>query len=153
MGTNDRSRREIAMVAITTLALGACAGVNQNGEPAPAEQLSSLKQKLIGRWGWTRGQCESAPINVSFSDDGALMYHHSSQGLYLGEVLKERITYQIYDEGEQILRVIIEGEDRRTDDGLVVAWDLVLIDDSRFCWHRYDWEWPRCTKPLIRCNA
>ena len=66
--------------------------------------------------------------------------------------MNKLITYQIISESDRVLRAVIEGEDRRTEQGNVVGWDLVLLDHSRFCWRRWDWPSNACTEALLLCD-
>lgn len=117
----------------------------------PPEPVRSV---LTGNWGWNERECEEAPSKVTFSEDGALMFFSSDAGLVMNREgrVSSKLTYGIIAEHEKGLRAVIIGEERRTDRGDVVLWDLLLISDTRFCWHREDWPNNRCTKALIRCE-
>lgn len=118
-----------------------------------ASATRELRAVLTGAWAWTKEECELDPISISFSKDGAMMYHSNRAGLFLGDqsTPKEQVVYRVLGETDGVLRTMIEGEDRRTPDGRVVGWDLVLLAEDAFCWHR--WDWPaECTPPLISCD-
>ena len=89
----------------------------------------------------------------SFSEDGAKMFVQAPPGgLSAGGEPREMIAYQVLAENENTLRMVIENEERRTESGHVVVWDLVLINKDNFCWHRADWQPGNCTKVLKRCD-
>ena len=64
----------------------------------------------------------------------------------------DRVVYQIVGESQGVLNTVIEGEDRRTDRGHVVGWNLRMIDQASFCWQRWDWPREACTQPVISCE-
>jgi len=117
-----------------------------------------IREIITGSWAPETkvGQvCRESPPTYSFSNDGALMYVTSDSGLYMSEGGGKfnKLTYQIVGEGQYSLRTIIEGEERRTANGNVVMWDLVLLSENRFCWHRSDWDSNSCTQEFRRCNV
>ncbi|MCW8196739.1 hypothetical protein F6455_18255 [Proteobacteria bacterium 005FR1] len=124
-----------------------------NRRPPGTSANQDLRKTLTGAWAWNEEQCAADPIRISFSEDGSLMYHRNKKGLYLGDKSspKERVVYQILAASERGMRTMIEGEDRKTPEGDTVGWDLILLSDDAFCWHR--WDWPEeCTQPLISCD-
>lgn len=134
------------------------ANVQSPVEPLTSEQPDAgphpdLRKTLTGSWAWTEEQCAIDPIRISFSRDGSLMYHRNREGLFLGDKnsRKEQVVYHILEETDRALRTMIEGEDRQTPQGETVGWDLILLSEDAFCWHR--WDWPEeCTQPLIACD-
>jgi hypothetical protein len=121
----------------------------------PKGPTISARQALPGVWGSTSESCKKNPVTYKFSEDGAEYYVKAPEGLRTspdGE-LRKTITYQVIGETEQLLRAVIEGEDRRTVGGTVVIWDFVLLTNDSFCWHRLDWPKGACTDPIWRCDA
>lgn len=125
--------------------------------PSYSEKKTSsshtIYETLIGTWGHDKEICLKDPIRISFSPDRKLMYHDTKQGLMMSDASKpnERLVYRILAEYESFLRTEIIGEDRLTDGGKIVKWDLLLINQNSFCWHRSDWG-KMCTEPLISCD-
>lgn len=119
------------------------------------EKERPLRDVLTGDWGWTKEECQSNPQNYSFSSDGAVMYVKKldSSVSASDDRIYKTTKYQIIGESDEALRTVIEGESRRTSDGLVVTWDLILISKYRFCWRRGDWTASGCTEPIIRCES
>ena len=62
-------------------------------------------------------------------------------------------TYQGLYWGEDSGTSIIRGEERLTENGDKVVWQLNLIDDNTYCWRRTDWPSHACTKSILRCEA
>lgn len=148
------SLRTLLAVSIVMLTVG-CAG-SMGGTLARDESpwpVGSIRDTLTGNWGWNADECAVDPLRISFSDDGATMYHRNNQGLVLGDVDNPRleIVYEIQDETDTVLRSVAVDEDRRTADGATVGWDLVLQDRDHFCWRRSDWPEVACTASLMRC--
>jgi hypothetical protein len=64
----------------------------------------------------------------------------------------ETVRYRVL-QSEPNLRMVIEGETRKTAAGEPVVWDLVLLSNDQFCWHRTDWSPGACTKAIVRCPS
>jgi hypothetical protein len=145
------------LVLIALMIVGGCATQKNSSDDSSIassskSQNGEIRKVLAGAWGWDKQQCEKDPIRLSFAADGAVMFHENDAGLSIGEGTHlKRIVYQILAESDRVLRTVIEGEVRRTKEGNVVGWDLVLLSESRFCWHRSDWP-SGCTRALIKCG-
>lgn len=50
------------------------------------------------------------------------------------------------------IRVVLEGEARRTAAGSLVVWDLVFLATDIYTWHRTDWPAWHTTEPLELCS-
>lgn len=62
-------------------------------------------------------------------------------------------TYDILSLTPSRLRGAIRGEDRRTDSGVPVVWDLVMFGPDEYHWHRTDWSAWQFTPGIVRCGA
>lgn len=51
------------------------------------------------------------------------------------------------------IRGFITDETRKTPDGRLVVWDLVLTSRNSYAWHRTDWAPGSYTAELRRCPA
>lgn len=60
--------------------------------------------------------------------------------------------YEIREHARNRIRGFIRGETRRTPDGELVVWDLVLSSPNTYRWHRTDWPWDGYTKEVLRCG-
>jgi hypothetical protein len=120
----------------------------------PLEKNSVPIRSIVkGSWGIEKECNLGFGALYSFSEDGAKMFVKAPPGgLSVGGELREMITYQVLAENENTLRMVIENEERRTESGHVVVWDLVLINKDSFCWHREDWQPGSCTKILKQCD-
>lgn len=115
----------------------------------------SIRDDLPGTWGWAHSEhrCDSGSTKYSFSEDGRQLYASSPGPMYLDENTRaDDSIYEIIDELPTVMRMRIIGEVRKTDQGQLVVWDLVLKDKDTFCWHRTDWPAGACTKNLTRCE-
>lgn len=138
--------KNVPQVLVLVL-LTACATASDEKPP--------IRDVLTGSWGWNKEECQSNPQHYSFSSDGAVMIlkRVTNADLAAGKNSYKITKYQIIGESDQALRTVIEDEGRRTEDGLVVTWDLMLINKHRFCWRRGDWKDTSCTEPIIRCES
>lgn len=144
----------VVVMLLVYTALNGVLAEEASNKVASRWSAQELRQLLTGTWGWDEAQCAEGPYHVSFSDDGAIMYFDTDDETMItaeGGEARKRIVYQILWEADGVLRAVIEGEDRRTESGHVVGWDLRMIDEAHFCWHRWDWPRDACTQALIVC--
>jgi hypothetical protein len=82
------------------------------------------------------------------------MYVYSDDGFVSNEAgdVENISTYFILGESDRAIRSKIEGEYRKTDIGNIVVWDMYLVNDDEFCWHRKDWSVTACTASMYRCS-
>jgi len=114
----------------------------------------NLRNSLSGSWQWeqAKGICQKESLTtISFSADGNAMYLSSDASNYRDPDEISVHTYDIVGQPEVNLRTVIQGETRRTHAGDVVMWDIKMISNNEFCWHRSDWRNNECTQSLIKC--
>lgn len=115
----------------------------------------SIRKDLPGTWVWsnTESTCESGAQKYVISGDGSQVFVSiTGSTIALDETTQaERLVYDIIREAPRVMRMKIIGESRKTDDGKVVVWDLVLKSKDSFCWHRTDWPNEACTRVLNKC--
>jgi hypothetical protein len=120
--------------------------------PANAQQVpSDIRSRVAGKWRWEQSSpdCKNNHV-ISFSTDGRLMLLTSfAMKGDTGEVTE----YEILGTGANAIRGRIVDETRRTDQGEIVVWDLILFEQDRYCWRRTDWPTEGCTQPVVRCGA
>jgi hypothetical protein len=122
-------------------------------ESEAAEQAASpLIAALAGTWGM-EGEgvsCKDNPHTIQFSPDAREMTLQFTKSFDANP--PTRSVYDVRGEGAGFLHMTLRGEDRKTDAGKLVEWDLVLLDADRYCWHRSDWREGGCTQPATRCG-
>jgi hypothetical protein len=114
-----------------------------------------VRKDLPGWWGWSGSDdiCNEIVAKYSFSEDGMRVLVHTPNGASFGEGAPQKdLAYVIESEISHVLRIKGVGEERRTDNGKLVVWDLVMKDSDTFCWHRTDWKATNCTKDFVRCD-
>ena len=140
--------RFIAVAVGTVLALPGC---NQMlGASAQLDPYSVLP----GKWGWNgSSDCDVSPEEIRFSTDRKQMFlaHAPIKDDDTREPHRE-VTYQILRILPNGISMSLDGEDRLDSSGKPVTWDLILLDQDRYCWHRSDWRSGGCTKPVDRCE-
>lgn len=62
------------------------------------------------------------------------------------------VAYQILRELPNGLSMSLTGERRLDPSGKPVTWDLIILHQDEYCWHRNDWPEGGCTKPIERCG-
>ena len=142
------------MYKILTLILFLIPAIGITADIKNKQSKVSVKDSIIGVWGWNIKQCKNNPASISFNSDGTIMFFDTHKGMYLGDRSKriKRVEYVITGENKNILNTKIKGEDRLDKNGHSVSWQLVVQSEDTFCWRRNDWPKNSCTKNLIRCN-
>ena len=108
-----------------------------------------------GRWAWTTtaGGCGNDWHRITFSPDRSVMTITSSKPYKLADgTLDSVAVYDIQASGPGWIRGAIRGETRKTPDGRLVVWDLVLRSPNRYAWHRTDWFRGGYTREIHRCD-
>lgn len=126
------------------------AKVNLHASQAPAAN-ATFREIAAGPWGFEAegARCQGNPHTVAFSSDGSEMTMRYSKSLDKNQ--PTQATYKVLAEGPDYLRMAMLGEDRKTDAGVLVQWDLILLSRDSYCWHRTDWSKGSCTQPASRC--
>lgn len=113
-----------------------------------------IQDAVAGRWDWEDAEafCDGNPHTISFSEDRTAMHiaFDKSWTDAEGEDHKEAI-YDLQEMTPSHIRGFMQGEDRRTDGGDLVVWDLVLTGPDSYAWHRTDWVTGALTKEVHRC--
>ena len=128
--------------------------------PLPgAFNLDSLWAFVPGRWDWENAEdlCNASPMTVSIAADRKSVIFVTPPDSAGGK--PDTTTYKVTQAGDQVLtwapfaiRMEIEGEERRTEDGKPVVWDLAFGTRDRFYWHRTDWPKGNTTRGNVRCD-
>ena len=116
-----------------------------------ADTRPTLREAAAGVWGFEAkgASCKDNPHTISFSPDGTEMTLRYSKSFDESPPVQAR--YKILADGEDYLRMSMYNEDRKTDSGELVVWDLLMLSYDSYCWHRTDWSENGCTQPASRC--
>lgn len=109
----------------------------------------------VGTWDWTGtdGFCRDNPHTITFSPDRKFMIlTFAKPDTGDDGQIQQTYRYEIRGHTKNSVRGFIEGEDRRTDAGELVVWDLVLMSPDEYRWHRTDWDEGGFTKGVLRCR-
>lgn len=111
-----------------------------------------LRNIAAGTWGFplTQASCSDNPHLLIFSNMGRTMTMRYTVSLDGNE--PTQATYEVLNTGSDFIRMRKVNEAERTDGGELVVWDLVLLSEDSYCWHRTDWQPKGCTQPVIRCK-
>ena len=140
------------MTRFLNLALASALGLAGPMVHAQAtDSRPTLREAAAGVWGFEAAgaSCKDNPHTITFSADGGemtLQYTKSFDGKP-----PVQAKYKILADGEDYLRMSMYGEDRKTDSGELVVWDLLMLSYDSYCWHRTDWSENGCTQPASRC--
>lgn len=114
---------------------------------------------LDGTWDWelSNGECEQGTHTLAASDDRKWVRLRVAGEPDSSDA---HATYRVIDVGPHllpgathVLRLGMEGEERRAGDGSLVVWDLVFRSRDRYHWHRADWPADGMTDAVIRCDS
>lgn len=128
--------------------------------PLPSESDADAVFALLGgTWDWelSNGECERG-MHVLIADPDRTSIR--LRVLDEPDSSDAHATYRIVDVGPHlvpgathVLRLAMDGEERRTEDGALVVWDLVFRSRDRYHWHRTDWPPDGMTDAIIRCDS
>lgn len=114
-----------------------------------------------GTWDWARGDstCMGNTQYLAISPDRRTM-SLAFKAPIESATGRRVVLYRILAAGNGILaqapfviRAAMDEETRRTDAGVLVQWDLVLVTRNRYHWHRSDWPNHGLTHALVRCDG
>lgn len=123
-------------------------GCTSAGQQSPYEILP-------GNWGWEgTDECATSPAVLRFSSHRQRMHivHTPVREDGTREPRKEA-NYTVTGQAGNVLSMTMDGEDRKDDQGRLVAWDLVVLDPGTYCWRRSDWRPTACTTRVKKCEA
>jgi len=125
--------RTAALIVCVAALVAAC---------ATAPEVVTARSQLPGKWDWEKSEprCGEAAGTFSLSPDG-------------GQVRVNDIVYEVLADQGKTLRLRVVGETRKTDAGVPVEWDLLMLNADTFCWRRTDWTASACTALLRRCTT
>jgi hypothetical protein len=123
-------------------------GITHAGYEVPDGDLPG---HLIGRWDWSSDSVSCGPKTheIAFSPDRRTMtIAKPAYGADTGWT----VTYDIMVLSPSRLRGAIRGEKRRSDEGALAVWDLVLFAPDEYRWQRVDWKKWQYTGAVRRCG-
>lgn len=138
----------------------ACRAARPDPDTGPTQAAASEVFSLaVGTWDWWRGDstCLGNPHEITFSSDRSemsLTFKAPIDTATGKRVVRYRILEvgpHLFPEPAHVVRASMEDETRRTPDGYLVIWDLVLATPNRYHWHRTDWASGAVTRPIVRC--
>jgi hypothetical protein len=137
--------RNAALIVCVTALLAAC---------ATAPEGVTARSQLPGKWDWEKSEprCGDAAGTFSFSPDGRQVRVNVPAAKDLGTGTSGRdVVYEVLAEEGKTMRLRAVGETRKTDAGVPVEWNLLMLNADTFCWRRTDWKAGACTALLKRC--
>jgi len=152
----------LAMAAVLFLP---ATGLGQTNAPAPKPPAHSRKLSVYGlaegTWDWAHGDstCLGNRHTISFSPDHKDMlitFEQPADTASSQRVFRYRITAAgdgVLPDLPFVIRAKMEGEDRKTDSGETVVWDMIMASPNRYHWHRMDWPGVGVTGAVIRCDG
>ena len=147
--------RVVAILALPLFGV-LVAAVSWYNRPYVVPSDSSIFDAVRGRWAWTGNPdgCQAEWHEISFSPDHRVMLITSAKPYEGADGKLDSIaTYDIQAHTSSWIRGAIRGEQRLTDAGQPVVWDLVLRSENRYAWHRTDWGAGGYTRAIERCPA
>lgn len=117
---------------------------------------SDIFSAVAGTWDWSGadGFCSINPHTITFSPDHDVMMLRFREPWTDSVGIEHQVAeYEIREHTRNRIRGFIRGETRRTPDGRLVVWDLVLTGPDVYRWHRTDWAVGGYTKDVLRCKA
>lgn len=121
------------------------------GEDSP-RTTKDVRELAAGTWGFEveGASCSDNPHTLAFSDVGRTMTMQYSVGLDGNAPTKA--TYTVLATGVDFIRMRKVDESEKTESGETVVWELLILSEDSYCWHRTDWQPGGCTQPASRCK-
>jgi hypothetical protein len=138
------TRRLLAAMALILIISGCTA--------APSK---SPFETLPGKWGWEgTEECAKEPAVLRFSSHNRRMHIvHTPIGMDGSPEPRREASYTVTGHNGNVLNMAMDGEDRKDDQGQLVTWNLIVLDETTYCWNRNDWRATACTKSVKKCGA
>lgn len=142
----------LALLLLPTLS---AAAVNSDD---PLEGNSLVVNALQGsEWGWIRkessGSCENNPHTITFNAKLTEAVFQFQNPVHGADGKKSaRAVYRILARQGNVITMQIVGEKRLDPQGKPVVWDLLLIDERTYTWHRKDWPEKAYTPYIHKCS-
>ncbi len=143
----------VLLLSLVIWFVGACFEAMAIGvRPYVPPDGTDVFDAVEGSWDWAGrpGTCRENPHTIHFTPDRAYMiftYPHpidSATG-------RREARYALRGTTAGSIRGFLLHEERRTEEGELVVWDLVLTGPDEYRWHRTDWAPGGYTANLIRC--
>jgi hypothetical protein len=126
-------------------------GITEPRYVAPSQE--AFFEIATGVWDWASdSSCVANPQRIEFSADRSLMLLTMGRKWAGPDGDSTRVAvYDLSERSPSHVRGAIRGEERLTEAGEPVVWDLVLLSPDKFAWHRADWGDWATTASLERC--
>ena len=124
----------------------------------PLEGSNPVVTALQGaQWGWVRkessGSCENNPHTITFNAKLTEAVFQFQSPVHGADGKKsDRAVYSILARQGNTITMRIVGEKRLDPQGQPVVWDLLLVNERTYTWHRKDWPEKAYTPYLHKCN-
>ncbi len=111
-----------------------------------------LFEFIKGRWDYTTDEpaCTVNPFTLDVVEDRTQFINRSEPNKDSDSTHVS--IYDVLEVTPEYIRGRIQGEERLTESGEPVIWDIIPLNEQSFCWRRADWPSENCTAPIIRCD-
>lgn len=117
--------------------------------PRRRQRFNDIFDLVQGKWAWADRQCSHYHY-ISFTPDhgrAQLQYYKDGKA---SEPFESDYTV-LYAEGNSIT-MLLDFEDRRTENGDRVIWVLKVKNRNVYCWRRTDMASDECSRDIRRCE-
>jgi len=104
---------------------------------------NNIFETLQGKWAWELniGTDNYNPQTISFNEDHSRIIFNVDKAIEISKAnFVNQYEYEILKVKKNKLKLSLVGEERKSKDGRLVWWELLLVDHSTFLWKRSDWE-------------
>jgi len=108
-------------------------------------------------WGWARKEssvsCENNPHTITVNAEVTEAVFKFRRPLHGADGKKSnRAVYRILARQNNVITMQIVGEKRLDPQGQPVVWDLLLVNERTYTWHRHDWAESAHTPYIQSCD-
>lgn len=123
---------------------------------AHAKQNPAGFEVFDGLWGWVpekSATCKKNPHTLTFSKDLKEVYlEFTNSKDKKGNHIKNVAVYSVHEIKKNSVTMSVHNERRMDDEGNPVVWDLVLLSEREYKWHRHDWTFYKFTASVVKCD-
>lgn len=120
-----------------------------------AKDVYSLLEQ--GKWGWvipnSTLSCEINPHSITFRDNFRKMIIKFDKEINSADGTKTSMAvYKLINKDRNRITLKMVGDKRIDNTGKGVVWDLVVLNQHEYAWHRHDWHVGALTPTIQLCS-
>lgn len=116
-------------------------------------QAPDVFSRVQGEWGWIDNKalaCNSHPHMIAFVEGNTRARFETKAPVADG--VKNEYFYKVLSHDKDSITMRLETESKRTQNGELVSWTLILKGKDTYVWRQNDWTAGKTTSAIVRCG-